>query len=1037
MFAIAAHSQTVTHITTLNGLSTNNLTEIIKDHNNYMWIGSYSGLHKHEGARIKLYNKVGKDSASLSANEMHTLFEDRQGFIWAGTVAGLDKINPVNGFITHYPLHSEDVKSPSIGYIISITQDKYDSIWASTSVGFFKIDYKTGNYRRIKTSKDGSGIPECNTGYKADITTDKGIWFQTGHGMLFYDYQQHEFHHQYYNPDHEAIFNLNGPGDIIHGSDMCADKSGNLYFVCRDTMLLQFNYNTNKIDSFHIPFPPGAWRCCYSVVLDAHNNIWIGFRHGGLLIFDTKAHQFNAIRNTGKNDLLSSNYIYSICEDYLGNMWAATNNGLDIINYYNKSIQKYELSNLPDYKDLRFESGMLSASQSNIFIPFYKDRVFTFNTSNDSIDYLKADKATDLHVSYIIRDKDGHDIAAHKSQLCVLTSLQHKSSCNLYPSIMNKVLLAHHQNISWHTVAWNNEVFKTFDGRFYIVNNNTITDTLYGDGFMKESCLSFNHQKFIYLTGNYDVVMYDFNSKKGDIIPIPELAKNAGFEFSIPRDVLEDQHSNIWITSQNGLVRYSLSTKQLSTYTTNDNLSHNFTYALALDKMGNLWIESLGGIDLYNQASHTITNVFNFPTGNYMDAFGSSIYGTDSFIYFLAGNKFIKINPALYYQTSIKIASLNINDILVNGLHFFIDSSNTKPLFSYENNRFEFKFGLLDFTKQSKLQYFYYLEGLEKTWVNAGNKAEVVYNYVPPGHYVFHVKAVDADGYEMKQQLSFAFIITPPFWKTTWFYVLLLLLAGSVIYYFVKRRENHLQKIQAEKLRISALESEQLRNQLEIQTVNEKLSEARLEALRSQMNPHFIFNSLNAIQECILAGNIDNAYSYLSQFSKLQRTVLNNSEKEFITLRSELDVLKLYLSLESLRFNQSFSYSFDIDAEVDIDEVQVPTMLIQPYVENAIWHGFQNKKDDKVLIIRCKDEHGYLDIIIDDNGIGREKAHEIKLQKIATLHTDSKGMSLSKRRMELLSEKYKATISLEVIDKKNEQNEATGTTIHIKIPMNN
>ena len=112
-------------------------------------------------------------------------------------------------------------------------------------------------------------------------------------------------------------------------------------------------------------------------------------------------------------------------------------------------------------------------------------------------------------------------------------------------------------------------------------------------------------------------------------------------------------------------------------------------------------------------------------------------------------------------------------------------------------------------------------------------------------------------------------------------------------------------------------------------------------------------------------------------------------------------------------------------------------MLIQPYVENAIWHGFQNKKDDKVLIIKCKDKDGCLDIVIDDNGIGREEAHKLKLQKIATLNTDSKGMSLSKRRMELLSEKYKATISLEVIDKKNERNEAVGTTIHIKIPINN
>ena len=91
--------QSVTHITTLQGLNTNNLTSVIKDHNNYMWVGSYNGLHKHEGARIKVFDKVGKDSTAISSPEMHTLFEDRQGFIWIGTTGGLDKLNPTTGLI--------------------------------------------------------------------------------------------------------------------------------------------------------------------------------------------------------------------------------------------------------------------------------------------------------------------------------------------------------------------------------------------------------------------------------------------------------------------------------------------------------------------------------------------------------------------------------------------------------------------------------------------------------------------------------------------------------------------------------------------------------------------------------------------------------------------------------------------------------------------------------------------------------------------------------------------------------------------------
>jgi len=224
-------------------------------------------------------------------------------------------------------------------------------------------------------------------------------------------------------------------------------------------------------------------------------------------------------------------------------------------------------------------------------------------------------------------------------------------------------------------------------------------------------------------------------------------------------------------------------------------------------------------------------------------------------------------------------------------------------------------------------------------------------------------------------------------------------------------------------------------NKIEIHRMNEQLSNARLEALRSQMNPHFIFNSLNAIQECILTNNVDAAYEYLSKFSKLQRMVLNNSSKEFITLSSELEMLRLYLSLESLRFSQSFTYNIDVD-NIDTNEVYLASMLIQPYVENAIWHGLRNKQGEKMISIFCKEEDGKLKIIIDDNGIGRQKAAMIKAQKIGYQQHESKGTVLTEERMKLLSLKYQAAVYVEIIDKMNENDEPSGTTITIILPIN-
>ena len=236
--------------------------------------------------------------------------------------------------------------------------------------------------------------------------------------------------------------------------------------------------------------------------------------------------------------------------------------------------------------------------------------------------------------------------------------------------------------------------------------------------------------------------------------------------------------------------------------------------------------------------------------------------------------------------------------------------------------------------------------------------------------------------------------------------------------------------------KISSIRSEQSlqKAKIEMLEINEKFSAAKLEALRSQMNPHFIFNSLNAIQECILTNKIDAAYGYLSEFSKLQRMVLNNSAKEFITLSSEIEMLRLYLSLESLRFSRSFTYSITIENNTDPDDITVPSMLIQPYVENAIWHGLRNKDGDQFLDVHFEEKAGELSITIDDNGVGRRKAEIIKSQKLSVGSTESKGTGLTEERIIILSMKYKSKLSVVIIDKENDKNEPFGTKVIIKLP---
>ena len=163
------------------------------------------------------------------------------------------------------------------------------------------------------------------------------------------------------------------------------------------------------------------------------------------------------------------------------------------------------------------------------------------------------------------------------------------------------------------------------------------------------------------------------------------------------------------------------------------------------------------------------------------------------------------------------------------------------------------------------------------------------------------------------------------------------------------------------------------------------MSELQLQALRAQMNPHFIFNSLNSINRFILQNNRVQASEYLTKFSKLVRMILQNSQASFITLESELESLSLYLEMEALRFNYHFDYKISAPDDLDISVLKVPPLIIQPYTENAIWHGLMHKEEKGQLDIEVSQEDGYLFFKITDDGIGRNRAAALA-SKSATKH---------------------------------------------------
>jgi two-component system, LytTR family, sensor kinase len=232
--------------------------------------------------------------------------------------------------------------------------------------------------------------------------------------------------------------------------------------------------------------------------------------------------------------------------------------------------------------------------------------------------------------------------------------------------------------------------------------------------------------------------------------------------------------------------------------------------------------------------------------------------------------------------------------------------------------------------------------------------------------------------------------------------------------------------------KMDKIKAEQLARQQEVELLKlqKDLATSQLATLRAQMNPHFIFNALNSIQQYILQGNEDEANRYLSRFSKLQREILNNSSQQFISLEKEMELLTLYLQLEQLRFDQTFSWHIHTGEGIDPDEIRIPTMVVQPFIENAIWHGLMAKAGDKkvdVQFLLAGDD--YLHCIVSDNGIGRAASAQLKKDSLGSEKHESKGLVLVANRLQILELQHKQTFQVSIQDVLDKHGEVAGTRV--------
>jgi sensor histidine kinase YesM len=313
------------------------------------------------------------------------------------------------------------------------------------------------------------------------------------------------------------------------------------------------------------------------------------------------------------------------------------------------------------------------------------------------------------------------------------------------------------------------------------------------------------------------------------------------------------------------------------------------------------------------------------------------------------------------------------------------------------------------------------LEGFDNSWtlVDAGNRI-AEYKKVQPGRYTFYARASNNDGVWNVEGISVSVIIEPPWYGTWWFRVLMLLSGASILWFLVSRRMMQIRRKHDIELKVLEIEKQKF--------------DLEQKALRLQMNPHFIFNSLNSIQSYIVTHETGMAVTYLGKFSQLMRLILMNSGNNFVVFREELKAITHYLDLEKLRFDNKFDYSIHIDKNIDTEFIEIPPMIVQPYIENAIIHGILHKKSKGSIEIDFALKGENLLCTVTDNGIGRAQAAEIREK--AGIKRKSTGMYITKARLEMLNKNTKAGYSVRIEDLKDANGKPAGTRVELVIQYN-
>ena len=897
-----------------------------------------------------------------------SITEDNQGNIWIGTISGINK----------YDGEKFSVYSTQLGLISNditcILKDSQGKLWFGTSKGLSKLDDGTFiNY----TMQKGLVGDKIRCLYE-DLHNN--IWIGTESGMSMFDGRHFK---NYSIMDGLAGNTVNAITQDTAGGVWIATSEG-LSKLTKNGKFINHTTEEGLLDND-----------IKTVICDKRNNIWLGTNKG---IARVKRFEF---KNYQLRSEINSNLVSCIYQDYEQNIWIGTANGL-----YKYRSDLFEVYSENEGMTNNFVYSITRDQEQRLLVGTKGGGVYK-EGEDRFINYTTKDGLPDKEIKSSFNDANGTILLGTGNGVCAYDGKRFKTD-KKYEALNGETVNMFYRDSKGNLwIGADNAIYKYGPDSMTVYRPSSFSPIYSVNGIYED-------KKGDIWFGTYLGGLFLYDGKS-----FTEQSKKLNFKSDSYFTILDDKDGWIYFSTFNGVYVYNPKTGKTDNFGKDEGISSELVYTMAFnaDKT-ELWAgtnQGLSKIDIaqYKKTGDKIVTTYGKDEGfSGVECNTNGIYNDDDgAIWFGTVNGLIKYSPEEYIENNTP-AKINISNIRL----FYADTTLPQnSLLSYDQNNISFNYSGICLTNPRKVKYSHILEGFEKKWSPVGYDRTITYSNLPPGKYTFKVKCTNNEGLWVEKPAEFSFTIKTPFWKTVWFYVALSLFCITAL-------------ILSLRLRIRNIKGKERRKT----ELNKKIANIELQALRAQMNPHFIFNTMASIQHYISNNDTDAALKYLSKFAKLMRSIIGNSKQQMISIAEELNALNLYLELEIMRFIDKFDYTITVDKSIDQNYDRIPSMLIQPYVENAIIHGLLPKAGHGKISIHLQKQTDSILCTIEDNGIGRERSNEFKKNRVQ--QHKSMGMSITQERLDILNSSLNQNLNAQIIDL-YENGQPAGTKVQIIIPM--